>query len=122
MEKLIYGKNKQLKFSDCEEKYKSIGFICNDSNCSISIEDNASRGSYSDAYRIRVINKNKITLALKNALRSSGRINCNEFVKDLIDNYGFYSEDGLHVYGLYHECLNKIPPEYICDFNGGYNL
>lgn len=122
-EQLIYGKDCQIKFLNEKEKYKAIGYLCNPNNCNIYIEDNEKRGSYTDAYRIK-LKKNDIPIkALVDALRDNHRINCNEFIKEvLIEKFGFTIDNTDHISGNYQDVLEKIPEEYKESFNEGYKL
>lgn len=121
MSKIIFGKNEQIVFNGEEEKYFSIGFLCNSSNATITIEDNATRGSYTDAWRIRVKNTESLCDGLNNALRDSNRINCNEFIQYLICVHRFECDDNVHITADYDDVIETIPDEYKSYFIEGYN-
>ena len=123
MEKLVYGKENQIIFSSEKEKYEAIGYLCNDSNCNIYIEHNQETGSYTNAYRITLLRPSIITpKALREAIRSDYRINCNEFIEELIKIFGFGNTDGKHIEGSYQDVLERIPEEFRENFKKGYDL
>jgi hypothetical protein len=122
MEKLVYGKENQIIFSSEKEKYEAIGYLCSSENCNIYIEDNEKRGSYTDAYRIKLKKNNIPIKALENATRDDNRINCNEFIEELIQRFGFVNTDGKHIKRHYQDVLEKIPEEFIESFKKGYDL
>lgn len=122
MGKLVYGKDYWLKFKTDSEKYASIGFVCNGCNCNITIEDNATRGSYTDAYRIKIKNDCTELPGLTDAMRDSERINCNESIEDLLHSYRFVCNDGVHVFGDYNTVRSTISTQFLKDFDYGYNL
>ena len=120
MHKLVFGKDNQLSFSSDKEKYYSIGFICNSKNAIITNEDNEKRGSYTDARRLRIKNTLNISAGLKNALRDSNRINCNEFVDYLISEHNFKCYDDVHITSNFQDVIQTIPEEYVDSFKEGY--
>ena len=123
MEKLVYGKENQIIFSSEKEKYEAIVYLCNDSNCNIYIEHNQETGSYTNAYRITLLRPSIITpKALREAIRSDYRINCNEFIEELIKIFGFVNTDGKHIEGSYQDVLERIPEEFRENFKKGYDL
>lgn len=125
--KLCYGRNKQLWFVDEYDYYLCLGIMANSTITRIYIEDNQSRGSYTDAYRLEIqaygIN---VPTTLRNAMRDRGRINCNEYVQNLINNHKFevvenYNSNILSVIGNYKTVLKTVPVTYVDAFMQGYN-
>ena len=58
-----------------------------------------------------------------NALRDNHRINCNEFIKEvLIEKFGFTIDSNNHISGNYQDVLERIPKEYKESFDRGYRL
>ena len=125
--RLVWGSNGQLKFKNDREYYKSLGIFANPKLTSIRWEENTQTGSYADAYRLRVhaaTKTAKLPNAIKNALRDDGRINCNPYVLNLLENHGF-AMSGNTIVASYEDVINTIPnseTENIVAFIEGYNL
>lgn len=125
--KLTWGKSKQLVFKDELEYYKALGILCNSKLVRIYLEYNKKTGSYSDAYRIMVYKDARsldLTPALKKAMKDGGRINCNEYVKNIIDNHNFVLSGNTVIANL-ENVIKSIPNEnhlYLVSFMSGYSL
>lgn len=125
---LNWGTKNQLKFENEYEYYKALGVFANPEFTRIYVEDNASRGSYSDAYRLQIRANAKSSMNLPQGIRSSmkdgGRINCNDYVRNLLENYGFVLS-GSTVVANFDDVLSAISTtdsKYITAFIEGYNL
>lgn len=125
MEKLEYGVNKQLKFRDLKEKFKTIGYLSNEEhNHNIVFEYKKEYRSRYESYRIRLkktFNKD-ILPGLNNALCSYKRVTCNEFVKELIGKFGFILNDNKEIVIDKNMIIKNIPEEFINDFNEGFEM
>lgn len=125
--KLKWGNQNQLCFTDEEEYYFALGIFANPKLARVYIEDNAKRGSFSDANRLHLYSetqKANLPLALRNAMKDGGRINCNPYVDNLINNHGF-TLSGNVVVATLENVLNTIPTEQaqnIAAFMKGYYL
>lgn len=125
--KLTWGKSKQLVFKDELEYYKALGILCNSKLVRIYLEYNTKTGSYSDAYRIMIYKDARcldLTPALKKAMKDGGRINCNEYVKNIIDNHNFVLSGNTVIANL-ENVIKSIPKEnhlYLVSFMSGYSL
>ena len=124
LEQLEYGKDKQLKFASKDEYYKTVGALCNEDIFLITYEENKKTNSYSDAFRIKCrIDKDKLLDALKSALKTGNRINCNEFVEQLIQKHNFVFEAKTkRISGYYEKVIDTIPDKYVDVFREGYYL
>lgn len=125
MEKLEYGKRKQLKFLDQREKFRTIGFLSNEKhNHSIIIEYKKEYRLPYDTYRIKFKESfdHNILPGLKNALCSYKRVTCNEFVKELIGKFGFILNDNKEIVIDKNMIIKNIPEEFINDFNEGFEM
>lgn len=124
---LVWGAIGQLRFRNAKEYYTSLGIFANPELTSIRWEENTKTGSYADAYRLRVhsaTQKAKLPNAIKNALKDGGRINCNPYVLNLLDNHGFVMS-GNRIVASYEDVINTIPnddPDDLRAFIEGYNL
>ncbi len=118
--KLIFGTEKQLEFADTKDFYMSFGMVCNPNIFTISYEMNKKNGSYSNAYRLRVLSscRKLLTPSLEKAVRSQNRINCNEYVEYLIDNYNVVEKSGDVICNI-TEILKSIPNEFVAYFMKG---
>lgn len=119
--KLTYGKTKQLAFSNEKDYYTALGIFCNTSAFSISYEPNKKTGSYADAYRMRKLTTaKKLPPALESAIKSGNRINCNEYVENLIQEHHF-TQNGVEISGVLENVISTVPSQYWGDFLAGYN-
>ena len=87
---LKWGNQGQLIFASEEEYYMALGIFANPKLARVYIEDNAKRGSFSDANRLHIYSAAQganLPKALKNAMKDGGRINCNPFYFTI---YNFY--------------------------------
>ncbi|WP_277292567.1 hypothetical protein [Treponema berlinense] len=120
--KLIWGNNPELKFISNDEYYEGLGQLTNDC-CKITYEENSVTGSYSDVYRIAFdCNPHKLILAFQDKLRTGNRINCDEYIRYLVDNGVFDYDSSLKlVFKDYYKVRNWIPTQYRTSFDIGYN-
>ncbi len=124
---LKWGNQSQLSFANEEEYYMALGIFANPKLSRVYIEDNAKRGSFSDASRLHIYShtkKGNLPQALKNAMKNGGRINCNPYVDNLIENHGFVLSGNVVVATL-ENVLKTIPKEEIeniAAFMRGYYL
>lgn len=123
---LTYGISNQLVFSSTSEFFESIGLLCKPGIVSIYHEDNDEQGAWGKEERIHVLkDPNKFTDALK-AKFTKGRgsvlyrINCNEFIQELIDNYGF-SYGTIQSPASIRAIVLANYPALVVDFDRGYN-
>lgn len=125
--KLKWGDQNQLSFADEEEYYTALGIFANPKLARVYIEDNAKRGSFSDANRLHIYSEARrrgLPQALKKAMKNGGRINCNSYVDNLIKNHGFVLSGNVVVATL-DNVLMTIPKEEvknIAAFMKGYYL
>lgn len=126
--KLIWGENKQLQFKNDKEYFESLGVFSNPELTRIYIEDNAKRGSFSDAYRLSLYKNTRdcenLPNSIKNAMKDHGRINCNAYVENLIKNHGFVISGNI-IAVLLDDVLKTLPlnrDECMLAFMKGYNL
>ena len=60
---------------------------------------------------------------MKNALKTGNRINCNEFVDQLIQKHNFVFESYTkRIRGYYEKVIDTIPDKYVNVFREGYYL
>lgn len=124
---LKWGNQGQLIFTNEEEYYMALGIFANPKLARVYIEDNAKRGSFSDANRLHIYSaaqRANLPQALKNAMKNGGRINCNPYVDNLIKNHGFVLSGNV-VLATLENVLKTIPKEEIeniAAFMRGYYL
>lgn len=115
--RLDYG---TLKFDDENEYYTALGSFCNSKAFTIGYEPNKLTGSYSDAYRLRKLTTaNELIQPIERAIRSAGRINCNKYVDNLLQNHNFVLV-GKRIYGNLENVIKTVPEKYIACFIQGY--
>ena len=118
---LSWGNIPKLVFKDAEEYFRTLGQLSNNKAFTISFEPNKNTGSYADAYRIRVLmGAQNITQALQNKITSNMRINCNEYVLNLVENHNFV-QSGNTIVCTFENVLKTVPDQYKLIFMQGYN-
>ena len=118
---LRWGSNPQLVFETEDEFYRTLGQVTNENAFAISFEANKKTCSYSDAYRLRVRGNDYefLTNALKNKLRTGGRINCNEYVEYLISHHNFLRSGNI-IKRNFENVIATIPEQYVSSFLQGF--
>ena len=124
MYKKSFGINGQIQFADEHEYYKLIGFLAkSDGSTSLVWEHNEEQGAWGSEGRIQIYrailpnNMGRLSLSAGVGNNIINRLNCNEFVQDLVRNHGF-------VMGVQQDkenVLETIPDEFKKDFEEGYN-
>lgn len=122
MANLTYGVNRQVQFSNEEEFFFTLGFLAkSDGSTSLSWENNSESGAWGNEGRIHCYsNLIKFPAALANAFTTGTgcilkRVNCNEFVKLLNEEYFF-------VFGGVQDAdaiRANVPDEYKEHFDNG---
>lgn len=126
MYKNYFGKRRRMRFDTPEEYFQTLGFLSkSDGSIEIYWERNEEQGAWGSEGRIHCIsNLLKFTAPLKRKFtkgrgkRILHRINCNEFVQDLIQTHAFQwgkTQDSITI-------RSTIPQQYLPDFDRGYNL
>lgn len=121
--KLTFGTKNQIQFANKHEYFELLGFIAkSDGTTSLVWEHNEEQGAWGSEGRIHFYtNVRPYSVTLHHTAGVGGivsRVNCNEFVKNLIDNHGF-------VYGKAQDVRkikSTIPLEYMESFEKGLNL
>lgn len=122
---LIFGRKKQIRFSDEHEFYEALGFLSkNNGTTSYHWEHNEDQGAWGSEGRIHCYKdiakfpqyfSNAFTKGTGNVIH---RINCNDYVKYLVKFHDFQ-------FG-HHQNITTIratvPRKYRGDFNRGFNL
>lgn len=145
MAKLTYGNRAPyLRFANDAEFFEVLGFLCNATkhNLQFQWEYNANSGAWGNEGRIHFfacangvayqpmpnVLQQRLTAGRGNI---ASRINCNDFVQELVINYGFYvnpAKPGNAITRTAQGLLppsnphNYVPPQYLSSFNYGYNL
>ncbi len=123
---LQYGRNKQLTFSCESEFFESLGVLAKPGITKLVNENNQDQGAWGSERRIHIYSDlHKFTAALRSAFTPGTgnileRINCNEFVDELIQDYG-YVLNGNQNYSNIKAIISANYPAYIADFDLGYN-
>ena len=108
-----------LKFNNEKEYYNALGAFCNSRAFSISYEPNKATGSYADAYRIRKLATTKELIEpIEKAIRNGNRINCNKYVKHILDKHNFV-QNGKNF--ICQNCKNSFATDNIGKERGGCN-
>ncbi len=88
MEKLVYGKKKQVKFNSVEEKEEAIQYLLTTSNVKPTVEDNHNQGAWGQEHRFKFYKKDGVPACLDRQMTAGtkslyGRINCKEFYEEV---------------------------------------
>ena len=123
---LKYGKSPQLVFSSKEEFFESLGVMAKPGCIVIVHEDNDEQGAWGKEKRIHIMANvskfppaitKKFTAGVGNVLH---RVNCNEFVEDLVDNHGFMYGNN-QPYSNIRTIVQKRYTKYLSYFDFGYS-
>lgn len=120
-----FGTKGQMRFSNANDYYEFLGFLCkNDGSTSIVWEPNDEQGAWGPEGRIHFHVDPPVALrADLDYTRGRGnnivwRVNCNEFVEDVLANHGFVvgaTQDRTTVRA-------SVPNANIPDFDRGLGL
>lgn len=89
MSKLVYGKNRQVRFDSEQEKEDAINYILTSSNVDFGIhEENQNQGAWGPEDRIHFKKEEGVPESLKKLMTAGrtglyGRINCKEFCDEI---------------------------------------
>lgn len=130
--KLIFGQRNSLSFSNESEFYYCLGFLVNQRRTAIFWEHNEDNGAWGSEGRIICFNElnvfprafqEKFTLGTSISTR---RINCNEYVSLLVEEYFFRQiiTPGLTTVKIiapaYSTIISSVPEQFRDSFNLGY--
>ncbi|PWN64343.1 hypothetical protein C1638_010555 [Chryseobacterium oncorhynchi] len=114
-----------MRFDSPEEYYETLGFLAkSDGSMALVWEDNQNQGARGREVRIHCLsNIDSFTPPLVRKFTAGRdkiihRINCNEFVEDLLTNHNF-------ALGSIQDTTlirNTIPQQYLVDFDRGFSI
>jgi hypothetical protein len=119
-----YGKNNQICFDTEADRYEFLGYLAkNDGISTLVHEHNETAGAWGEEYRIQFIANPPAALKVRLSLTSgvgsiASRLNCNDFIEELVSNYGFSIGSHQNVESI----KTHVPEEYIEAFERGLNL
>ncbi len=145
MARLVYGRRAPyLRFANDQEFFEAYGFLCNNAlhRLDFQWEYNAGSGAWGNEGRIHFKKTNNGTAyfpmpnALANRLTAgrgniSNRLNCNDFIVELVHNYGFSinpnrpgNQNTRSAQGLIPPTnpTTYVPQQYLADYQRGYNM
>ena len=121
MPKLRYGNYNQVAFDSWEEYYYTLGFLANSHNAEVYWESNDESGAWGSEGRIHcLIPESRFPQCFRFTTgtgRIFARVNCNEYVNNLIFSYHF-KEGGNS--GNIQSIVNTVPDKYLNVFQNGY--
>jgi hypothetical protein len=123
MYKTEFGTVRQVRFANENEYYETMGYLAkSDNDSAIKWERNKDSGAWENEGRIEFfIAENNVPTnsffkhTAGNGAKVLSRVNCNEFVKDLVDNHNF-------AFGTVQndqDIRNTVPIQYQADFDRG---
>ncbi len=120
MYKHFFGKERQIQFPNEHGFYQFLGYLAkSDGSTRIVHEDNQNQGAWSYEVRIHVLRPlPRGPWSVRETAGNGGiisRINCNEFLENIINNHGFTTGDTQDI----TQIRNTIPQQYLGDFNAG---
>jgi hypothetical protein len=121
-----FGKRNKMRFDSPEEYYETLGFLAkSDGSISLVWEHNEDQGAWGSEGRIHChSNINKFTAPLTRKFTAGRaqnvihRINCNEFVEDIVTNHSYSMGSTQNTANI----RATIPNQYLADFDRGLNL
>lgn len=133
MAKLVYGTIKFINFSNMSDVYETIGILTASNYTKLKIEQNQLSGAWGREGRILIYSNAHKFLVPVTTRFSAGkgliqhRVNCNDFILDLIANHGFTTRPVTStgktadvIPPSYDVALSLVPITYHADFIRGY--
>ncbi len=119
---LVFGERNIVAFATESDFFEALGFLANN-NRGIRFDFEQYDNKWGIEGRIWITNSSKAPNSLKNAFSAGTdyvdhRLNCNEFILFLINNFGFKNGSN----NTYHSIVGYIPTNFKNDFDRGYNL
>lgn len=122
----LFGKTNRMRFDSQNEYYETLGFLAkSDGSIGLVWEDNQDQGAWGSEGRILCFsNLIKFTPPLRRKFTRGRdkkvlhRINCNDFVKDLLTTHSFTMGSTQNATNI----RTTIPQQYLPDFDRGLNL
>ncbi len=125
MYKKHFGKRNKMSFNTPEDYFETLGFLAkSDGSISLVWEHNENQGAWGSEGRIHCYkNISKFPAPLRQKFTAGTgtvlhRINCNEFVENIINNHNFTMGKNQNTANI----RTTIPKQYIKDFDRGLNL
>ncbi len=122
MFKNSFGTHGQLTFNNEHEFYRFLGFLArSEGETSLVFEHNEQQGAWGSEGRIQIHTSDFLTkwadipTTAGNGGNVLRRINCNEFIKEIISNHAF-------IEGMTQDIASiraTIPSAFVDDFNNG---
>ncbi|MBX7062415.1 MAG: hypothetical protein K1X52_12215 [Pyrinomonadaceae bacterium] len=116
-----FGTKKQIQFESPEDYYEFIGFLAKgDGTTKITWEPNHESGAWGEEGRVHFYIDHPAELKA-HLLHTAGtgtvisRVNCNEFVENIVTNHSFEPDDTQDSTAI----RKTIPNKYLDDFDRG---
>ena len=119
-----YGTTNQVQFQSEHEYYELLGYLAkNDGTTRITWEPNDSSGAWAPEGRILFYDAPPAALSAQlhhtaGTSTYSSRVNCNEFVENLLNNHSYTTNGQQDQAAIYA----TVPVAYQQDFNRGLTL
>lgn len=122
MVQLTFGERNVFSFSSDSAFYEALGYLANP-NRGIRFDYERYANKWGIEGRIWITNSQNAPYELKAAFSAGtqgvdNRLNCNEYIAYLINNFGFKMGTG----NTYNNIVPYVPQNHIVDFDRGYNL
>lgn len=122
MAQLTFGERNVFSFSSDNTFYESLGYLSNN-NRGIRFDFESYANKWGIEGRIWITNAQNAPKELKAAFSAGTqgvdcRLNCNEFIAYLVNNFGFKMGSN----NTYNDVVTYVPATYIVDFDRGYKL
>lgn len=120
---LKFGERNIVEFSSPESFYEALGFLANGEKRGIRFDFEKYDNKWGIEGRIWITKAANAPKDLRASFSAGtqqvdSRLNCNEYIRYLINNYGF--EKGSD--NTYRSIVAYIPSKYVKDFDRGYKL
>ena len=119
---LVFGERNIVRFSSDENLIEAVGYLANNRR-GIRFDFESYDNKWGIEGRIWIRDASNAPIELRNAFSAGtniveSRLNCNEFIYYLINNFGFTRGSN----NTYHSIRRNIPTRYLNDFDRGFNL
>lgn len=119
---LTFGERNIVSFSNKSDFFESLGYLSkNDRGIRFDFERYPNKWGIEG--RIWITNSANAPASLQNSFSAGTdkidhRLNCNEFIRHLINDYGFNEGSD----NTYDKIIKYVPKKFKNDFDRGYNL
>jgi len=124
MYQATFGSKQQISFSSESEYYELLGYLSKSDGSTVLVwEDNDLQGAWAKEGRILFFEAQPVGLRAQLSHTAGvgniiSRVNCNEFISNVRTNHSFVLGENQNIANI----KATVPPQYISDFDAGFQL